>query len=360
MHLARRATPKLAHIGGILAVFGLATLPGLLVTDFYDLALAQALPRAQSVAIADAAAGELGRRADGHAPAVAADVLRHRCVLAVAAVRAGVAPGWMPVRADVGWLAPFVTGTGLVPAVDRRRADPRRARPDRHQGRADERSGVGRAACGPFAHQAREGAEDRGRERRLIRHVPGVRRAGARLGHPGRFEQVRPGRVPAVERGLVELRMELDAPREAAEAERFRPAASRPLQELGGGGRRLDAVLVPVQAVRAGRELLEDRVVARSDVSGAQVTSRRGRRETVPPCASASSCAPRQTPRNGISRSTASRISSSSGSNCGSHADASPPKDTIPSTASSSGSVPKCSSTSPSGSAAWPRNGCCR
>ena len=33
---------------------GLATLPGLLVTDFYDLALAQALPRAQSVAIADA------------------------------------------------------------------------------------------------------------------------------------------------------------------------------------------------------------------------------------------------------------------------------------------------------------------
>ena len=34
---------------------GLATLPGLLVTDFYDLALAQALPRAQSVEIADAA-----------------------------------------------------------------------------------------------------------------------------------------------------------------------------------------------------------------------------------------------------------------------------------------------------------------
>ena len=56
MHLARRATPKLAHIGGLLAVGGLATLPGLLVTDFYDLALAQALPRAQSVEIADAAA----------------------------------------------------------------------------------------------------------------------------------------------------------------------------------------------------------------------------------------------------------------------------------------------------------------
>ena len=54
MHLARRASPKLAHIGGLLAVLGLATLPGLLVTDFYDLALAEALPRAQSVAISDA------------------------------------------------------------------------------------------------------------------------------------------------------------------------------------------------------------------------------------------------------------------------------------------------------------------
>ena len=54
MHLARGARPKLAHVGGLLAVGGLATLPGLLVTDFYDLAMAQALPRAESVAISDA------------------------------------------------------------------------------------------------------------------------------------------------------------------------------------------------------------------------------------------------------------------------------------------------------------------
>ena len=47
----------------LLAVGGLATLPGLLVTDFYDLALAQALPRAQSAEIADAAAAGLGPRA---------------------------------------------------------------------------------------------------------------------------------------------------------------------------------------------------------------------------------------------------------------------------------------------------------
>ena len=64
MHLARRATPKLAHIGGLLAVLGLATLPGLLVTDFYDLALAEALPRAQSVRDRRRRRGQLGRRRD--------------------------------------------------------------------------------------------------------------------------------------------------------------------------------------------------------------------------------------------------------------------------------------------------------
>ena len=128
MHLARRATPKLAHIGGILAVVGLATLPGLLVTDFYDLALAQALPRAQSVAIADAAAGGLGRRAHGH--------LRRsrRCSsgsssLVVAAVRAGVAKCWMPFALAIGWLLPFVVRHRARPGGRRRLADPRRARP---------------------------------------------------------------------------------------------------------------------------------------------------------------------------------------------------------------------------------------
>ena len=115
MHLARRATPKLAHIGGLLAVGGLATLPGLLVTDFYDLALAQALPRAQSVAIADAAA-------EGWAPALmfmsgVLPVFVGTVVLVVAAWRAGVAQGWMPFALTVGWLAPLVSGTGLLPAV---------------------------------------------------------------------------------------------------------------------------------------------------------------------------------------------------------------------------------------------------
>jgi hypothetical protein len=115
MHLARRAAPKLAHVGGLLAVGGLATLPGLLVTDFYDLALAQALPRAESVKIADAAA-------EGWAPAVLLmsgvfPVFIGTIVLAAAAWRAGVVGGWAPVALAIGWLLPIVSGTGLVPAV---------------------------------------------------------------------------------------------------------------------------------------------------------------------------------------------------------------------------------------------------
>ncbi|MBE2318152.1 hypothetical protein DVA67_019375 [Solirubrobacter sp. CPCC 204708] len=115
MHLARRASPRLAHTGGLLAVLGLATLPGLLVTDFYDLALAEALPRAESVAIADAAQ-------EGWAAAVMGlsavfPMLIGLVLLTVAAWRAGVAQAWMTVGIAVAWLLPFVSGTGLVPAV---------------------------------------------------------------------------------------------------------------------------------------------------------------------------------------------------------------------------------------------------
>ena len=116
MHLARRSTPKVAHIGGVLAVIGLATLPGLLVTDYYDLALAQALPRAQSVAIADDAASTLGRRRHaGHHDR--ADVLRARDADGRGRPRRCGASFWAPIAVAVGWILPFASGTGLVPAA---------------------------------------------------------------------------------------------------------------------------------------------------------------------------------------------------------------------------------------------------
>jgi hypothetical protein len=115
MHLARRASPKLAHIGGLLSVLGLATLPGLLVTDFYDLALAQHLPREQSVLISDAtqdswAAAVMGLSA-------IAPMFFGLIILMVAASRAGITQRWAPVASAIAWLLPFVSGTGLIPAV---------------------------------------------------------------------------------------------------------------------------------------------------------------------------------------------------------------------------------------------------
>jgi len=37
--------------------------------------------------------------------------------LMVAAVRAGVARFWAPIAVAVGWILPFASGTGLVPAA---------------------------------------------------------------------------------------------------------------------------------------------------------------------------------------------------------------------------------------------------
>lgn len=112
--LARQAAPKLATAGGILALIGLSTLPGLLVTDFYDLAMAQALPHEQSAAIADSlsAAGMVAIAV----PSIAGTVFG-LTLLGAAAWRAGYARGWAPAAILVGWLFPLASGTGLVPAA---------------------------------------------------------------------------------------------------------------------------------------------------------------------------------------------------------------------------------------------------
>ena len=249
MHLARRSTPKVAHIGGILAVLGLATLPGLLVTDYYDLALAQHLPRAQSVEIADSA---MTWPAGVMLATTIAPMFFGLVTLMVAAVRAGVAHFWAPIAVAVGWILPFASGTGHRAGERGRGPDRRRADPDRRQGRPDERSDLGRVELRP--HQAREGAEDGGRERRLTGEMAGVRGRGrpSPVTPAGSSSSPHPAYHPS-RAGGVDLRMELDAPREAADAEALRAAASRPCVDLDGAGRRLDAVLVPVQGVRAGR-----------------------------------------------------------------------------------------------------------
>jgi hypothetical protein len=98
-----------------LAALGLATLPGLLVTDFYDLALAQNLPRAQSVAISDATGDSWAGALMGMS--AIAPMFFGLIILMAAAWRAGVVRGWYLPAIAVAWLLPFVSGTGLVPAA---------------------------------------------------------------------------------------------------------------------------------------------------------------------------------------------------------------------------------------------------
>ncbi|HTU14945.1 MAG TPA: hypothetical protein VMF31_07090 [Solirubrobacterales bacterium] len=104
----------LLKIGGVISVFGMATLPGLLVTDSYDLAMAQELPRDVSVRVTDAA-GELPLSMIMTLPAVLGVVLG-MILLFVALWRAGEVAVWSPVLVAAGWIVSFAS-FGLVTIV---------------------------------------------------------------------------------------------------------------------------------------------------------------------------------------------------------------------------------------------------
>src|SRR5215207_4117558 len=90
---------------------------------------------------------------------------------------------------------------------------------------ADSGLGMALEASRVLVHDARESAEDRLRQRSLAREVLAVGRARGGLGHAGRRERGVPVLVPALERVVVELRVELDAPGARAGAERLDRAA---------------------------------------------------------------------------------------------------------------------------------------
>jgi hypothetical protein len=97
----------LLRIGAVLAVLGMTTLPGLLITDAYDLALAQELPRATGVMVSEAA-GELPLSTILGLPAIAGTVLG-LWVLSIGLWRAGEAPVAFPVLMIAGWVVSFAT-----------------------------------------------------------------------------------------------------------------------------------------------------------------------------------------------------------------------------------------------------------
>ncbi len=102
----------LLWIGGALAIVGTISLPGLLVTDFYDLALAQELPRAQSAAVSDAAS-EPFWLALFQLPAVVGSILG-TTLLAFALWRARVVALWAPLLVLAGYVVIFALPLGLT------------------------------------------------------------------------------------------------------------------------------------------------------------------------------------------------------------------------------------------------------
>ena len=99
---ARPAPRWLRAPGAVLAVIGAAILPGLLVTDIYDLAIAQELPRGLSVALENHAGNSVSA-VIMTAPGVIAGVIGTALLIA-AAWRAGLAPAWASPLVIAGYL----------------------------------------------------------------------------------------------------------------------------------------------------------------------------------------------------------------------------------------------------------------
>ncbi len=99
IHLLRSRAVVLGHVAGALAIWGWVTLPGLLITDFYDLSLAEALGPQEGAAIAERGQDYAGAAIMG-IPVLLGMV--GLLLLAVALWRAGFAPAWVPLVLLVG------------------------------------------------------------------------------------------------------------------------------------------------------------------------------------------------------------------------------------------------------------------
>lgn len=105
----------LLAIGGTLAIVGTVSMPGLIVTDFYDLALAQELPAGTAAAVSDAAT-EQPLLAAFQLPAVAGCILG-TTLLFFALWRARVVAAWVPLLVLAGWVVTFALPLSLVSFV---------------------------------------------------------------------------------------------------------------------------------------------------------------------------------------------------------------------------------------------------
>jgi hypothetical protein len=111
IHLLRHRAVVFGHVAGVLAVWGWLTFPGLLISVYYDLSLAQWRNRQAAITIFDRADGYIGSAIMGIP--VLLGVLGV-VLLGVALWRARVAPLWVPVVLLLGLAILLFGPYGLV------------------------------------------------------------------------------------------------------------------------------------------------------------------------------------------------------------------------------------------------------
>ena len=111
IHLLRHRAVVLGHVGAVLAVWGWVTLPGLLVTDFYDLSLAEYGNRQDAIAISENAGNYVGGVILG-IPVLLGMV--GLVLLGLALWRANLVPAWVPVLLLANVIQNFVAPQGAV------------------------------------------------------------------------------------------------------------------------------------------------------------------------------------------------------------------------------------------------------
>lgn len=100
------------RVGTVVTVLGMTILPGLLITDAYDLALAQELPRETSVRVSEAAGDLVLSAVLGVAGGLG--MLLGTSLIAIALWRARVVPVATPVLVIASWVVGYATFTPTV------------------------------------------------------------------------------------------------------------------------------------------------------------------------------------------------------------------------------------------------------
>ena len=111
IHLLHSRAVVLGHVAGTLAIWGWVTMPGLLLTDFYDLSLAESLGPERGAPVVERVDEYVGSAVMG-VPVLLGMV--GLLLLAVALWRAGAAPAWVPLVLLVGNAAGFYDAYSLA------------------------------------------------------------------------------------------------------------------------------------------------------------------------------------------------------------------------------------------------------